>query len=731
MLILLSTFFQQAFANSTAHSADAESMFELDMEKLMNMDITSASRRSEAVMDAPANVVIVTKQEIHERGYLNLLDLLRGEAGIDTHEYSHETTYSRIAIRGVVGNNKFLIQQDGISIGSPAGDPIPIADNISLMNAARVEIVFGPGSALYGANAFTGVVNIITDTGNTNESRLGTYMGKNNYRYLYGQSNYQLSEKVSFNFFAHIHESDNPDLSKTYQDIYNLGELVDFDSNVVIPADQREGYYSDTNSHSISLRMDVGDDFSLGYHQSQFESPTSTGLDPNRVDYASKASWASLIGTIYSRYETDIDATTSTRILFTHSFYEVDPASKFNNLFSNYDNGYKYAKTDKTELDAQLNFEFNEDNKFVIGGVIEQVISLPKTADLTEPYNSNITSQEQVLYYGGTNDTLPVKFYNTSYSNVGAFLQYRRSWSNTFDTILGARYDNNSRYGSSLNPRIGIIHKPDNRMTFKLLYGEAFLAPAPEFTYEHFGAFTGTTNTQGDYVSNFFFIPNTDLKPEEIQTLEANYSYLFSSDFLFGLSIYHSQVDNLILNTSTPIPESDFIEGGFITATSHNDNVGDLDVTGMDIKFSYQSRFKRSSLKAWGSYTYTEGSMRDTLRNLKVDLPFVAKNKVKLGFTYSYRKKYYLTPLINWIDETSTDVPDLSPGQTGSKVSREYTLVDLNAGMKDIVQGLSLNLSVRNVLDKKYYNAGTGVNITLAETPQNPRLFTLGLTYEF
>ena len=72
--------------------------------------------------------------------------------------------------------------------------------------------------------------------------------------------------------------------------------------------------------------------------------------------------------------------------------------------------------------------------------------------------------------------------------------------------------------GNTFNPRGGLVYKPRSDLTVKLLYGEAFLAPAPEFTFEHFGAFSDTTDADGLYTSSFFFIPNEDLKPEKIET---------------------------------------------------------------------------------------------------------------------------------------------------------------------------------------------------------------------
>ncbi len=87
----------------------------MSLKDLMQLKITTASRSEETVIDAPAKVKIITKQQIRERGYINLFDLLRDQPGVDTQAYSHETTYNQVAVRGVVGNNRFLIQQDGNS----------------------------------------------------------------------------------------------------------------------------------------------------------------------------------------------------------------------------------------------------------------------------------------------------------------------------------------------------------------------------------------------------------------------------------------------------------------------------------------------------------------------------------------------------------------------------------------------------------------------------------------
>lgn len=459
---------------------ETHSLLSMSLEELVHVKITTASRSEEAVIDAPAKVKIITKQQIHERGYINLFDLLRDQVGIDSQAYSHETTYNHVAIRGVVGNNRFLIQQDGVRIDSPAGDPIAVADNFPLFNAERVEIVYGPASALYGADAFTGVINIVTESENMDQSELGAYIGENDYRYFYGKTQLQLFDNVRLSLSGHFHEADNSDLSHHYPDVFALGDLVSFDGSVAIPAAQRGGYNAGTDSHSISTRLQLGEDFTIGFHQSLFESPTTTGLEPNAVDYGANASWSSRVGTICGIYEVDINDETSARLQASHHYYEVDQASKFNNLFSNFQNGFKYAESDKTQLEGQLSFVWDENNKIIIGGNVEKISALPKTADLPTPYDPDQPSAEQNLFYGGTNNSLPIRFFSTDYTNFGAFVHYRNSWFERLDGFFGIRYDNNSRYGETINPRAGLVYKPRSDLTLKLLYGEAFLSPAPD-----------------------------------------------------------------------------------------------------------------------------------------------------------------------------------------------------------------------------------------------------------
>jgi iron complex outermembrane receptor protein len=127
--------------------------------------IFSASKSSQSPIDAPNSTSIVTEQDIRLSGITKIPELLRRLAGVDIMETTGAQT--EVSMRGFNQrlSNKVLVLIDGRSVyvdllGATLWETLPIA----VEDVARIEVVRGPGSALYGADAFNGVVNIITKT---------------------------------------------------------------------------------------------------------------------------------------------------------------------------------------------------------------------------------------------------------------------------------------------------------------------------------------------------------------------------------------------------------------------------------------------------------------------------------------------------------------------------------------------------------------------------------------
>jgi outer membrane cobalamin receptor len=158
-------------AKESDNSSDTKTRLkqEEDFFKLEENIVTTASRKEQKISDAPAAIYIITDKQIRERGYRTLIDALSDIPGFDIiHNYG--IFPELIHQRGLVGNNqRTLLYIDGIpdnnlTEGAILGGSI----RFPLNNAQRIEVVSGPASALYGANAFNGIINIITKDGKTN-----------------------------------------------------------------------------------------------------------------------------------------------------------------------------------------------------------------------------------------------------------------------------------------------------------------------------------------------------------------------------------------------------------------------------------------------------------------------------------------------------------------------------------------------------------------------------------
>lgn len=164
------TFLAFAFSGSVAQ---AEDLTHLSIADLIALDVTSASKKEEPVSKSAAAIYVLTNDDIRRSGATTIPELLRLVPGV--HVGRIETNSWAVGIRGLNGrfSNKLLVLIDGVSIYNPlfAGVDWEQHDLI-LEDVARVEVIRGPGSTLWGSNAVNGVINIITKS---SEETLGTY----------------------------------------------------------------------------------------------------------------------------------------------------------------------------------------------------------------------------------------------------------------------------------------------------------------------------------------------------------------------------------------------------------------------------------------------------------------------------------------------------------------------------------------------------------------------------
>lgn len=142
-----------------------DDLTELSLEDLLDieMEVTSAGRKSQNIMDTAAAIFVIDSEDIRRSGMSKLPDLLRMVPGLEVSNLNSNTW--AISARGFATQfgNKLLVQIDGRTIYTPLFSGVFWADhNLMLEDIDRIEVIRGPGAALWGANAVNGVINIIT-----------------------------------------------------------------------------------------------------------------------------------------------------------------------------------------------------------------------------------------------------------------------------------------------------------------------------------------------------------------------------------------------------------------------------------------------------------------------------------------------------------------------------------------------------------------------------------------
>ena len=150
----------------------------LKIEDLMNVDVTSASKKEQKLSEVPAAIFVITQEDIQRSGATNLPDLLRMVPGLEVAQINPSRW--AISARGFNGqySNKLLVLIDGRTVYTPTFSGVFWdAQDVPLDLIGRIEIIRGPGATVWGANAVNGVINIISKNAGDTQGVLTTAEG--------------------------------------------------------------------------------------------------------------------------------------------------------------------------------------------------------------------------------------------------------------------------------------------------------------------------------------------------------------------------------------------------------------------------------------------------------------------------------------------------------------------------------------------------------------------------
>jgi outer membrane receptor for ferrienterochelin and colicin len=190
MVTMKNVFLVTFLSCSLLQASEVSDLSSLSLEDLLNVQVSSTSRRNENQHLAAGVITVITSQEIHQYGARNLRDVIDRLVGMQVLS-SHQRPHNKTSIRAMNGAHQegwevILLNGRPVHDGTDGGFNFDIYLGFPLEMIDHIEIIRGPGSVIYGSNAMSGVINIITKDAkmSINESRADVSVGSFNRRQL-------------------------------------------------------------------------------------------------------------------------------------------------------------------------------------------------------------------------------------------------------------------------------------------------------------------------------------------------------------------------------------------------------------------------------------------------------------------------------------------------------------------------------------------------------------------
>ncbi|MBI3768728.1 MAG: TonB-dependent receptor [Deltaproteobacteria bacterium] len=472
--------------------------------------MSAAAKHDQSTREAPSVVTVITREEIRRFGYRNLAEALRSVPGF---YISNDRNYTFLGVRGFLRpgdySDRVLLLVNGHTYNDDVYQQAFIGDEfgIDLEAIDHIEVIRGPGSALYGGNALFAVINVVTSTG-AQAPGVQPLVETGSF----GRKRGQMSA-------GHV--------TKSGIDVFASGSVLDIDGphELFFPE-----FDSPATNHGIARDADA--ERALNFFLSaRYGAFTLQGAINDREKHIPTASFGSTFN--------DNGSKTVDGQRFVELSYAAEVLRRVNvNARAFYDNSiYHGTYILGRGADRQKNEDFAR--TYWVGGEVR--------ARWDAPARNAITFGNEYTYHPNTqqeNFTIPghVQFLDDArtYSTYGVYVQDEFAATRTVTLIGGARYDR--YYGSTdqVSPRGAILWSPYPKTDVKLLYGQAF---RPANLYEQYYAYKA---------DGFAYIANAHLLPERITNYEAALEQEVWHHAQASITLYHYIVKDLINQVEVP-----------------------------------------------------------------------------------------------------------------------------------------------------------------------------------
>lgn len=652
-----------------------EALLAMDLGELVNLPVITASRHAQELWRAPALITVLEGEDLRRAGYRSLAEALVRVPGF----YGIDDGVGQYAVVRGVGSGqraygrtlKLMLDGQPLGMRSDASQFLG-PELIPLGMVQRIEIVQGPASALYGADAYLGVINIITR--DSPATRLALAAGHE-----------KKGASASLEAAAHLAQGPwSAVVTGMAAREDRSGRLLPASSPQLASFADRESHDDLSHPASFYARIRYDTDAlrqSLSLHASTRDSDGEfldfgTLSHDNRVavnqqTLSWQGSWVA----------------SETQLLNARLAHAWGGPTGAEQLSLNQSASYPAREFGYRSWEAALEHQLIRENMSVVAG-------LDGAWDTEAPFDVfNVDSMT------GVRVQISPPGSDRLFRNIGFYVQYQwqPSWASDWNLSANWRHDDHNLYGAHNSYRLGLTGRLLPTLTGKLLYGTAFKAPN---AFQLYGSPVYTGDALG----------NKTLEPETANTLEAQLLWEARNDVLLTLSSWHMQVHKLIELQPFGINQ-------------RWSNRGDQAGTGVEAEIRWQGAQHQLSLSnAW----------QDTLIQLEqplvptVEVPTASAPRLITRLDWSYR-----LPMAEWgLEGRHVSARRASDSNIDSNLKQVYTLPAYEVWRLHAMHQWGehrVSLAVDNVLDKDYSEPGYGgVDVAAAN-----RRFWLGWTWAY
>ncbi|NRA67730.1 MAG: TonB-dependent receptor [Pseudobacteriovorax sp.] len=645
-----------------------------DLMKLANT-VSTASKYSQNVEDAPAIVQVFDRSLIEASNAQTISDLLAYFTTI--HIGLSPESRDLAWVRGAASpdNNRILVLIDGIPFKDGFYNHGYIDEYIPLNMVKKVEFIKGPGSSLYGANAFAAVINLITFDGkDVNSKQISIASGtfyERRIQFLAGGEKETDFGTVDAMFYGKLFETQgNGGYWRANRNIVNFKQerperayssgmkigLGDFTLRAQVysfETDRIDAKYGENNIQNLLIEDAVSyryfaEAFSLDYNKKFSESTTFTAKA-----FTQHYNHPALYGDLNFAYDEEGDL-------------DYKQPSRFNASFT-----IPTKKTYRNGAEAQLTWSYGSReslSNILVAGVELSTDGIDLIEDREFDFGNSETGGDKVdrdeseVVGGFDLDDVEI-------SNKALFIQ-NSVYLNSLKTEIttGVRVDDHKFFGNHLSPRGGLIVKPIDNHAVKVLYGEAFRAPvARELLIEESDSWTSG---------------NKELEPEVIETAEIQYSLKPMEYLTVSAGYFTNRIKDII-----------------DVQNEKYENVGKQTSKGTELSIEWRSD---------RNYIYLMGTTLEAKDGNDKKEFGVPETLAKAGFVYRPSQHLWVSARGQHIGEQrrkdyTSYLNSLDPEESIQEDVGAYELLDLTIGAKELVDGMTLSFNIHNLTDRQYY----------------------------